>query len=169
MFKALFELVEPDLPAGSKLSKINTLMIFFLQILLNYGTDDIAYRFGVDRGIVSKHFHNVLDIFYVKTKSLIKLPEREVLRLTIPTSFQKFFRQCTVIIDCTEIFVERPTDLLARARVWSNYKHHSTIKFSIGITPQGTISHVSKCAGGRISNKEIVEKSTFVNHLVPGT
>ena len=27
--------------------------------------------------------------------------------------------------------MERPTDLLARAEVWSNYKHHSTIKFLI--------------------------------------
>ena len=120
VFKALFELLEPDLPEGPKLSKLNTLMMFFLWIRLNYGTDDIVYRFGVNRGTVSRHFHNVLDIVYVKTKSLIKWPEREVLRLTMPTSFRKFFKKCAVIIDCTEIFVERPTDLLARAQVWSN-------------------------------------------------
>ena len=46
---------------------------------------------------------------------------------------------------------------LARAQVWSNFKHHSTIKFLI-ITPQGTISYVSHCAVGRISDKEIVER-----------
>ena len=45
--------------------------------------------------------------------------------------------------------MERPSDLLARAQVWSNYKHHSTLKFLIGITPQGTISFVSKAYGGK--------------------
>ena len=83
---------------------------------------------------------------YVKTKPLIKWPDRDVLRLTMPTSFCKFFKKCDVITDSSEVFVERPSDLMARAQVWSNYKHHSTIKFLIGITPQGTISYISKCA-----------------------
>lgn len=90
-------------------------------------------------------------------------------RMTMPASFRKFFKKCAVIIDCTEVFLERPKDLKARSQVWSNYKHHSTVKFLIGITPQGTISYVSKCAGGRISDKKIVERSSLVDHLLPGT
>lgn len=143
-------------------------MMFFLRIRLAYGIDDIGFQYGVSKGQVSKHFHNVLDILYVKTKPFIVWPEREVLRLTMPTSFRKCFKNCTVIIDCTEIFVERPSNLEARAQVWSNYKHHSTIKFLIGITPQGTISYISRCAGGRMSDKEIVEQSTLTDHLLPG-
>lgn len=73
-----------------------------------------------------------------------------------------------MIIDCTEVFIEQPSDLLARAQVWSNYKHHSTLKFLIGITPQGTIAYVSRCAGGRISDKEIVEQSNLIDYLLPG-
>ena len=64
--------------------------------------------------------------------------------------------------------MERPCDLLARAHVWSNYKHHSTVKVLMGITPQGTISFISKCYGGRISDKEIVEHSNLIDHLLPG-
>ena len=51
--------------------------------------------------------------------------------------------------------------------MWSNYKHHSTIKFLI-ITPQGTISYASHCAVGRISDKEIVEQTHLINYLLPG-
>lgn len=83
-------------------------------------------------------------------------------------SFRKFFKKCCVIIDCTKMFMERPTDLLARAQVWSNYKHDSTIKFLIGITPQETISFLSTCVEGRMSDKEITEQSRLLQHLLPG-
>jgi len=153
---------------GPKLSKFNSFMIFFMKVRLNLHFEDIAYRFCVNKGTISRHFHSTLEVLYVKTKKLIMWPDREVLRLTMPTSFRKFFKRCAIVIDCTEVFVERPSNLLARAQVWSNYKHHSTIKFLIGITPQGTISYVSQCAGGRMSDKEIVENSTLVNFLLPG-
>uniref|UniRef100_A0A1X7V3A4 DDE Tnp4 domain-containing protein n=1 Tax=Amphimedon queenslandica TaxID=400682 RepID=A0A1X7V3A4_AMPQE len=59
--------------------------------------------------------------------------------------------------NCSEEFLEKPSNLLARAQVWSNYKHHSTIKFLIGITAQG----------GQISDKEIVKRSDLVHYIQP--
>ena len=52
----------------------------------------------------------------------------------MPLAFRKFVKQCYIIIHCSEIFIEQPSDLLARAQVWNNYKHDSTVKFLIGIT-----------------------------------
>ena len=48
-----------------------------------------------------------------------------------------------------------------------NYKHHSTVKILIGITPQGTISFLSKCVGGHMSDKQIVEESKLLDYLLP--
>ena len=63
----------------------------------------------------------------------------------MPQCFQySFGKKVTVIIDCFEVFIDRPTNLMARAQTFSNYKHHNTAKILIGITPQGTISFVSE-------------------------
>ena len=52
----------------------------------------------------------------------------------MPTAFREHFAKCAVIIHCFEVFTERPQDLLARAQTWSQYKHHSTAKFLVGIS-----------------------------------
>uniref|UniRef100_UPI00359000F2 cullin-1-like n=1 Tax=Myxine glutinosa TaxID=7769 RepID=UPI00359000F2 len=142
--------------------------MFHMKLRLNIFDEDPAYRFGVSQSTVSRNFHRVLDVMFVKTQSLIHWPSRDALRLSMPSSFRKFFRKCAVIIACTEVFIEQPSDLLARAQVWSNYKHHSTVKFLIGITPQGPICFLSKCWGGRATDTEITENSDLMNKLMPG-
>ena len=64
---------------------------------------------------------------------MISWPEREQLRQTMPMCFQYAFgNKVTVVIDCFEVFVERPSNLLARAQTFSTYKQHNTIKVLIG-------------------------------------
>ena len=134
VFQALLNFVMPALPNGKKLSKFKMVMMFLMKIRLSLYDEDLAYRFGVHVSSVSRTFHRVLDVMFVYTSSLIKWPDRETLQQTLPSSFRKFFKSCAIIIDCSGVFIEQPSDLLVRAQVWSNYKHHSTVKFLIGIT-----------------------------------
>jgi len=78
------------------------------------------------------------------------------------------FELVVTIIDCFEVFIEGPSDLKARAQTWSNYKQHNTIKFLISITPQGSISFMSKAWGGRVSDKHRTDLSGFLDELLPG-
>ena len=43
------------------------------------------------------------------------------------------------IIDCSEISIEQPKNLTARAQNWSNYKYNNTAKYLIGITISGAV------------------------------
>ena len=72
--------------------------------------------------------------------------------------FRSNFMKCVVIIDCFEVFCERPKSLKAGAQTYSNYKHHNTVKFLIGIAPQGVITFVFKVWGGQVSDKHITEQ-----------
>ena len=74
----------------------------------------------------------------------------------------------TSIIDCFELFIEKPSNLLAKACTWSQYKHYNTAKYLISITPQGTVSFISNGWGGRVSDKHIVENSGYLRHILPG-
>ena len=73
---------------------------------------------------------------YTRLKPLVQWPFRTK---TMPIEFRKNFKQCICIIDCFEVFCERPSDLMARAQTFSNYKHHNTVKFLIGINIFGLI------------------------------
>ena len=86
----------------------------------------------------------------------------------MPIDFRRHFHRCVCIINCFEVFYERPRDLMARAQTYSNYKSHNTVKFLIGITPQGSISYISHGWGGRTSDKFITENCGLLKRLLPG-
>ena len=99
---------------------------------------------------------------------IIKWPSREDIKRNLPDIFLKHFPRCISIIDCTEFFTETPSSLEVQAALWSEYKHHCTVKVLIAITPNSAISYVSDSYGGRASDKFIVEDSDFLEQLRPG-
>ena len=136
-----------DLPSslfsGCACSPFQQFLIVLIKLRLAIGDQDLAYRFGIHQSTVSRYFNKWLDILYRKLSVFVSWPEREQLLKTMPADFRKNFGKCVIVIDCFEVFIERPTSLMARAQTWSNYKKHNTVKFLIGITPQGTIAFIS--------------------------
>ena len=73
-------------------------------------------------------------------KNLVAWLPREAIRDNVPETFSKTGKnKCPVILDCAEVLIERPKPLDCQTATWSDYKHHNTIKFLVGILPSDYI------------------------------
>ncbi|XP_046845616.1 uncharacterized protein LOC124439434 [Xenia sp. Carnegie-2017] len=150
VFMGILELISPGLVMRNSLTRFQQMLLTLMRLRLNLPVQDLGYRFGIHASTVSRVFQSCIDVMFSSMKFLIHWPDREQLRLTLPMCFRERCSSCAVIIDCFEVFIDRPSDFLARAHTWSSYKHHNTAKFLIGITPQGTVSFISKAWGGSV-------------------
>lgn len=171
VFLIVVKMSEPYVHVTTKtiLPAREQILLTLMKLRLNLDFKGLAYSFGVSATTASQYFKDTIHIMCHRMKNFIVWPERSVLQKTLPTCFKEAFQEhTTVIIDCFEMRCQRPSDLLAAAQSWSNYKHSQTIKYLIGITPQGSICFISEGWGGRTSDKNITANSAFLNHLQPG-
>lgn len=170
----LFEMVKEFLPNhfNSKLSQFQMLALTLMKLRLNTSFTDLGYRFGIDETTASRYFHRCIFILFklFSNSKLVYWPdERQNLLLNVPSYFRSTFKESiSIIVDCFEIFIERPGVLRAAAQGFSYYKHHITLKYLIGISVTGVILFVSIGFGGRASDKEVVSKSGFLNKIQEG-
>ena len=164
----LIGLVTDSIKPLQYLSIPNQIFMTLMKLRLNSKLKDLAARFDITVKQTSHIITAVVPVLAAQLSFLIKWPSKEACRRTLPKVYSKTYPRCRVIIDCTEIFIEKPSNLGARSATWSNYKHHHTMKVLVGIAPTGAISFVSKCWGGRVSDKHLTQKSGFLNFIERG-
>ena len=166
----VFKHVSPHVSRRSlNLDSFQEFVMVLMKLRLNVPFQDLAYRFMISLSTVSRIFSSWILVMDSRLSCFINWPERKHLWKTMPMCFQYTFgKKVTVVIDCFEIFIEKPSNLLARAQTFSSYKHHNTIKVLIGITPQGTVCFVSEAWGGCTSDKHLTENCGFLDKVLPG-
>ena len=132
------------------LSLFQEFPMVLVKLRLNVSNLDLAYRFEV---FLSTGFKARMEVLDLRLSPLISWPEREELWRTMLRCFQySFGKATTIIIDCFEIYIARPSNLLARAHTYSHYKSHNTVQVLIGIILQGSVCFVSKAWGLNIEH-----------------
>ena len=94
-----------------------------------------------------------MDVIYKKGKPLIVGQNEKHYVKQCP--LDENYGYCVVFIDCFEIFTDRPLNVEARAQTFPSYKDRNTVKYLIGITPQGSVSFISNGWEEQMSDKYI--------------
>ena len=136
-----------------------------MQLWLGLLNGDLTNCFKGSSSLVSSIFTTWIKLTPLELKWLINWPQHHIIRRNLPSMFRKYYPNWSIIIDCSLLFIETPSSLDIAAACWSNYKHHYTVKYLIGITPNGTVSFLSDCYGGRATDVFIVQDCGFLQGL----
>ena len=141
------------------------IMLVLCKIKTNLTFFCLSVLFGMSKSSCTRFFYKYLIYLRRILEPMIYWPTKEILR-NMPKHFQKF-KSTRIVLDATEISLQRLKCLHCRNVTYSHYKSRHTIKFLIGITPAGHISFVSRPFGGRASDKAIFVNEELIKKLDP--
>ena len=138
-----------------------------MRLKVGLFVNDLADRFQISNGHVSKIFTTWIHFLYHELPLLFLFPSQSLVRKFMPQQF-KNYPTTRVVIDGTEIFSQVPSSMVSQSQTWSQYKHHNTWKALVGISPNGCITFVSKLLSGRVSDRQQTKECGILDLLDPG-
>lgn len=161
---------------NAKLSKFQQLLLTLIRLRLDLRNQDLAYRFGVKVGTVTKIVHRMVNIMSsTLVPTAVFWPSRAELRKNLPAALRSSHPDCAVIIDCFTVPYEEPAargnqkedERLAPGSQGAGLSSN-VLKYLIGVAPQGVVTFVSRGVVGNVSDKSLAEGCGFLCKLLPG-
>ena len=151
------------------LTPLNEFFATMIRLRLGLLEQDLAERFQVAISTMSNILITWITYLHRVLVEFNWWPSREKVQALMPPEFQEKdeFKRTRVVLDATEIFIEKLSDLQNQTVTWSNYKSHNTLKGLVGIAPFGGVTFVSPLYTGSISDKELTLESGLLD-LVEG-
>ncbi|XP_059199382.1 uncharacterized protein LOC131979429 [Centropristis striata] len=158
-----------------KLSKFQQLLLTLMRLRLDLRNQDLAYRFGVKVGTVTRTVHQMVNIMSsTLVPTAVFWPSRAELRKNLPAALRTSHPDCAVIVDCFVVPFEEPVSRGSQQqqRVAASSQggriSYNVLKYLIGVAPQGVVTFVSRGVLGNVSDKSLAEGCGLLCKLLPG-
>lgn len=141
-----------------KLSGRDQLLLVLCRLKVGLYEQDLAFRFSISQGTVSKILVSWINFLYIQLGRLVLWPSRQYVDRNMPDDFKAEYPTTRVVIDATEIQCQVPSSFLNKTVSYSSYKSRQTKKGLIGIAPNGIVTFVSELYDGSISDVELAKR-----------
>lgn len=166
--RKVHDLRYPRNGAFKKLSLKNQLFLTLWKLRKNCTDNELSIYFSISKVAVGNIFKTWI-VFMANQWSKIDIwPSKQLVKYYMPENFKLDFPNTRVIIDGTEIHVQRSRDPRTQQSTFSYYKNDTTLKAIVGTTPGGLFSYCSQLYGGSTSDRQLVERSGLQNKCEPG-
>ena len=152
-------------PTAHKLSVEDKYLLVLMKLRMGLSVIDLAETFSVSESTVNNIFLTWINYLYVTLGSLKIWPHRDIILQNSPGEFLEKYPDNIIIIDATELKIQVPSALQKHSESYSTYKSHTTLKCLLGVDPKGGVMFISQLYEGSISDKQIVERSGFLEVL----
>ena len=142
-------------------------LLVCMRLRLGLLQEHLADLFCISTTTVSRIVNTWMNFLFDHCKGLIPWPSREQILCNLPSGFRNY-KNCRIVVDCTELYTEKPSSLVAQWLTWSEYKHSNTFKILIGVAPNGLVTFVSRLWCGNVSDRHIVQHDDLLPKLSPG-
>ncbi|KAI8767499.1 THAP domain-containing protein 1 [Biomphalaria glabrata] len=151
-------------PGNVKLALEDEAFIVLAKLRLNLGLEDFSYRCGLGVESIKSIFHTWLEALYFTLGGQVLWPETNEAQFPKTVS-DSLFENVKCIINCVEIFIEKPRGSLARDQTSSSYKGLHSIKFLLAFHSSGSVIYLSSSCGGKVKDKQIILESDLLDKL----
>ncbi|KAK3916554.1 polyprotein [Frankliniella fusca] len=184
-FGALFELIggdevisklkqkyavhSPVKQTHSRLTSEDKLFMFLLRLRRGLPLEELAEMFRVSVSTVSNLCYVMTRLIYLTFKSMEDdmFPSAAQQHDGKPPQMRPF-KNLRIILDGASFFMETPSNFQQQGNMYSNYKNHSVMVFSIGISCRGATIYCSGGMEGSMSDKAVIVKSGLLDRLQKG-
>ena len=139
-----------------------------IKLRLAKSNYELSGLFGISEKECTNIFITWVNFMYHEFLEMPIWPSRELVSFYSPADFKRKFPSTRVIIDGTEIPLQRPKQPTLQQATYSTYKNRNTVKVLIGISPSGLVTYISDVYRSSTSDRQICERSNLTTLCEPG-